>query len=353
MTHDPSNPKKKRSIGKIILLSLVVVIFSAGVVFYLNFNKLLSSALNKAFESTLVAEVYELTFESLRVNPLSGSIWIQNLMLKPRETPLKTYPYINSSIQLKTEKLVLENVDILHLLETNQLSVEKISIIQPEVELDVNGYNPIFFPFRESVDSNPTNEKSGINSYFLAEFELVDASFDVINSVRKRDFSIENFNLLLRDLLIDRNEREDVLFLKQIEIKLEKFQGHLQDDTFKQVSFSDFSIHLDSVDVRKNLDTLLYRFQDFSSEMDSLDIQTRDSLFHLTMSSFQLSYDDQSIKLRELSFKPNVSNATIQKNYKFQNTQFSGTVGTVDVIGLNFDSLMYRNKFFIQDAWTA
>jgi hypothetical protein len=349
MANESSAPKKKLSKVKLILLSVLLVILSAGVIFYINFNKFLTSALNKAFEETLVADVYELKFENLRANPLAGSISIFDVTLRRREKPLKDYDYINSSLQLKTDKLTFENVDILLLLEANKLVVEKIGIIKPEIELDVNGYNPIFFPFREASDTSNKEKKLEINSYFLAEFELEEASFKVTNSVRNRDFTIENFNIILNDLFIDKNEQEDVFFLNKVEISLGKFEGNLKDNDLQYVSFSDFTINLDSIDVRKNIDTLIYRIQDFSSGVNSLDIQTKDSLFHITMKSFNLSYDDQSIKLDQLSFKPNVSNATIQKNYKFQHTQFSGTVGTVDFRGFNFDSLMYETKFFIEE----
>ncbi len=349
MANEANPPKKKGSKKKIILSAIFLIFISAGFLFYLNFNKLISVALNKAFESTAVSEVYELNFENLRVNPLAGSISVIDVTLKRREKPLKTYDYINSSLQMKTDKLLLENVDIMLLLRANKLVVEKIAITRPEIEMDINGNNPIFFPFQESVEKSPTGEKKSLNSYYLAEFELENASFKVTNSIKKREFSIENFNVILRELLIDKNDQEDVFFLKKIEVSLEKFNGNLREDAFQHMSFSDFTINLDSVDVRKNLDTLVYRIQDFSSGVNSLDIQTKDSLFHITMNSFNLSYDDQSIKLTKLSFKPNVSNATLQKNYKFQHTQFSGTVGNVDIAGLNFDSLIYGNKFFIEE----
>lgn len=67
------------------------------------------------------------------------------------------------------------------------------------------------------------------------------------------------------------------------------------------------------------------------------------------MNSFNLSSQDKSINLRKLSFKPNVKESVIQKKYKYQHTQFSGTVGSVDIMNLNFDSLIYRDKIFIDE----
>lgn len=173
----------------------------------------------------------------------------------------------------------------------------------------------------------------------------------MINSLKNRDFTVDNFNLSFKELDIDYTEEEDELyFLRELEISLDKFSGSTKEDALQQVNFSDFRIKFDSVDARKNLDTLIFNFQNFTSGVHDLDIQTRDSLFHITMSSFDLSYRDQTIQLEEMSFKPNVSNAEIQRNYRFQHTQFSGTVGLINFSGVNFDSLIYANSLFIEEV---
>lgn len=348
MNTDSKSHNRKWSITRIILVSVPIVLIAAGLLIYLNFNKLLSVALNKVFESMLVSEVYELKFENLRVNPLEGNISVFDVTLQPREKPFNSYPYINSSLTLKTNGLILEGVDIRLLLESNKLDLKKISITRPDIFLDVNSDNPIFFPFRDSTSVVTTKEKNSLDAYFLEEFELIDAAINVTNSIKKREFKVQNFNISLKELLIDHKAGEDLIFLKHIDLSLGKFTGDLKEDALKNLSFSDFKINFDSVDVQKNLDTLIYQFQDFTAGVDTLDIQTKDSLFHVTMNSFNLSYQDQSIKMRHLSFKPNVSNAAIQKNYKFQHTQFSGTVGSLDILGMNFDSLIYSNKFYIE-----
>lgn len=350
MINEPNPPKKRQSKLGLILISVVVVILAAAFIFYLNFNKMLGAALQNVFESSQVADVYELSFDNLRVNPIDGNISVLDVTFQRKENPRKAYPYINSGITLKTDKLILENVDILLLLKSNKLNLEKVAIIRPDLELDVNGHNPIFFPFQESPDSASVSGNKLPDSYFLAAFELRDATFRLINSARKRKFSIENFSISFKDVLLDKNDHEDLFFLKEMEISLEKFTGAMEEDPVQLLSFSDFKIKFDSVNAKKNLDTLIFEFRDFSSEVNSLDILTRDSIFHITMSSFDLSYQDQSILLEKLSFKPNFSNAVIQKNYRFQHTQFSGTVGKIAIDGVNFDSLIHANKLFVEEV---
>lgn len=349
MKEDSNIQKKKWSIKRIILISIPLVLLVVASIFYFNFNKLLSVALNKAFESSLVSEVYELKFENLRVNPLEGSISVYDVTLQPREKPINSYPYINSSFTLKTEGLILKSVDIMLLLKSNKLDLDRISITKPDIDLVLNGNNPIFFPFKDSTVVSPEGKKKTLDSYLLDEFQLIDATFHVTNSAKQREFRIQNFSISLQELFLDQNSGEDLFFFKHIDLSLEKFTGSLTEGPVQEVSFSDFKIKIDSVDIQKNLDTLIYKFQDFTAGMDTLDIQTEDSLYHFTMNSFNLSYQDQSIKFRKLSFKPNVKESVIQKKYKYQHTQFSGTVGSVDILKLNFDSLIYGNKIFIDE----
>src|SRR3954471_18349588 len=39
----------------------------------------------------------------------------------------------------------------------------------------------------------------------------------------------------------------------------------------------------------------------------------------------------------------------MQKRFTFQTSQFSGTVGTMNLSGVNFDSLIYKGKIFIDE----
>ncbi|WP_168171922.1 DUF748 domain-containing protein [Algoriphagus sp. A40] len=327
---------------------MAVAILVAGFLIYLNFNKLISTALNKSFESSLISEVYELKFENLSLNPIQGSISVYNVSFVPREN--SDYPYINSYIRLHTESLILENVDVRLLLESHRLVLDKISIKKPEVELDVNSSNPTLFPFRPSNASAEAGKKQSLESYFLKEFELTNASFHVINSVKKRDFTIEDFSISLLDLFIEHKEGNDLITLKNIDISLKKFSGNLTEGPLKQAKFREFKLMFDSVSVQKNLDTLIFKFSDLQAGIDSLDIHTKDSMYHLQMDVFNLAYLDQSILIKGLSFKPNITNAEVQKNYKFQHANFSGTVGSLAMLGVDFDSLIRNDKVFVEEV---
>ncbi len=347
MTPETSPSKKKWSRKTIVLTSLAVIVSLTLFLIYQNFNKLISVALRNTFDSSLISEVYELKFENLRVDLLQGNISVFNVSFLPKENP--DYPYINSYLKLTTKALKLQDVDIMLLLNSNQLVLEKISITKPEVALDINSSNPTLFPFTPSLSSAQAGKSKSLDSYTLREFELEDAAFEVSNSVKERHFMVQNFNLSLIELQVDQNEGEDLIFLKQIAISLEKFTGSMHEEGIRQMGFSDLEILFDSVALQKNLDTLIFQFKDFTAGVQALEIQTEDSLFQVNMDFFNLAYLDRAISLRGMSFVPNLSNKEIQKNYQYQQANFSGTVGSIEFRGVNFDSLMYADKIFVDE----
>src|SRR6187455_1890903 len=107
MTTDSSGKVKRPWYRKkrfLIPMILVLIIAIGGFILYSNFNRLLSDALHKSFDKSLVSDVYELKFEKLNVDFIGGNISVTNVTMQPLEKPLKNYPYINSSYILTTNK---------------------------------------------------------------------------------------------------------------------------------------------------------------------------------------------------------------------------------------------------------
>ena len=210
-----SNTSKRKwpvpiALGRTIVLSVILILITAAIFFYNNFNRLLSEALLKSFNTSIVSDVYELKFEKLRVNVLNGSIQVLNVTLMPREKPLHVYPYINSSFRLKTDRISLENVEIGTLLKSNRLALKNISITKPEVELLLTGAKNIMLPFKDStaINLDKKDTKELFDSFLLREFQLIDASFHVKNAGKQREFWIKNFNISLYSLLVEQHPGE-------------------------------------------------------------------------------------------------------------------------------------------------
>jgi hypothetical protein len=352
----PASPaKRKVRTIRIILIAVLLILTLAGVYLYNNFNRLLSEALLKSFNSTIASEVYELKFENLRVNLIDRSIRVFNVTLLPREKPLHEYPYINSSFRLSTEEILLDSVHLRTLLQENKLSVKRISIIRPTVEMMLTGKRHIMLPFKDSIavvpDSTKTgNNKGALKSFNLKEFRLEEAAFHIVNTSKQRELRITNFSISLRDLLLSQQPGEYSTSFNRVLLTLGHLTGTMQQDVFQSLDFKAFNVGIDSLDMKLTLDTLQYRFRNFSLGLHELDVQTADSLFHLSMQSFDVSYKNKSIELNEISFKPNVSHAVLQRKYRYQHTEFSGTIGTLAVNQLNFDSLLYAKKLFMDEV---
>jgi len=352
---ETNEKKKKHRVRKIVLRIVgvfLILIIAGGIFLYYNLNRLLTKALLKSFNSSVASEVYELKFEKLSVNFLIGDVKVYNVELKPREKPLVSYPYINSSFNLTTQKMILKNVEIMTLIRSNKLILDKIEIAEPNVELKIEDKLPIFLPFKDSAIAAGTEKNDGkkpIHSFFLKEFDMIDAAFHVTNSAKEREFSIQKLNISLRDVSIDQHPGMDVISYNSFELSVGEFRGDLRKKS-RYMSFKDFKINIDSLKIEQSRDTLIYHFADFSTGLKNLDIQTADSLFRLTMESFDLSYKNKFIKLSGISYKPNVSEATLQAKHKYQNTQFSCTMGTLNLVGVDFESLIYKEKIFIDEV---
>lgn len=347
-TENTSN--KKWPIKRAIAIVVLVILTTGGIVIYYNFNKLLSNALMNSFNSSNVSDVYELKFENLHVSLLDGSIKVINVSLLPREKPLHVYPYINSLFRLKTEKLSLENVEIFKLLKSNQLKLKSVLIFKPEMELTLTGERNIFLPFNDSAAvSLNDKEKKSLGAFNLTEFKLVNARVHTTNAGKQREFNIDDFNITLNDFGVQPHEGEFQASVKQVTVSLGKFKGQLRQGAIKYIGLNDFKIGADSLSVQYTLDTVTYHFKDFTAGLNKLDIQTKDSIYQLAINSFGLSYIDKSIKIKGVNFKPNVSHAAIQKNYKNWHTEFSGTVETIEIKKVNFDSLIFAKKIMIDE----
>jgi len=318
---------------------------------YINFNQILANALLKSFNSNAFADIYELKFDKLRVNFFQGNITVKNVVIQRRQLPLRNYPYINSSFRLTTGEMHLRNVQLLNLINTGKLRLLRIEIVKPDIQVQLTAENNIFLPFADSTaaDSSGIKDlKRFVDSYFLNEFRLVDASFHITNSWKQRKFTVDKLNMSLIDLMLNQQPGRDLLSFKKVSLSVGKVSGQLQKEAIKDIRLSEYNLTIESLNIQKSIDTLIYHFNNFNTGMKDLDILTKDSIFQITAQSIDLSYLGKSLKLNNLSFSPNINRASLQKRYNFQTPQFSGTIGTMNMLNINFDSLIYCNKLFVE-----
>lgn len=353
MTQQPRKEKKRLPGWGIAALIVFLVLTVAGIFLYNNFNRLLAAALQRTFDSSLVSDVYELRFEKLRLNVWERSIRVFHVSLQPRDKPLKTYPYINSTFSLKTEKITLMKVKVFTLLESNILDLERISITKPEINLLLDGEKNIFLPFKDSATvSLPAGaeSKKAVESFVLGKFELDDASFHARNLVKHRAFDVLHVSVTLDNLLIDQRPGEDHFAFRQVDLSIGEFNSNLRKGAVKHARFKDFKIGIDSLNVTANVDTLVFRLHDFSAGLGGLDVLTEDSLYRLTMESFDLSYRKKSVNITNMVFKSNISHAAMQNRFTYLHSEVSGSAGSISLREFHFDSLIYHRALRIDSV---
>jgi len=309
MTSRKSNMKGVRwTIG------IVFVLATTGILYlYINLNQVLTNALNNGFENNIISDVYELKFENLDVNILTGSVKVFNVKMNPREKPLQSYPYINSSFVLAAKKMNLGNVNLVKLIRSNQLELKKIELVEPGIEYQIADSFAVFFPFNETQpDTVKKTDKKSLESYSLEEFSMKDAFFHVFNTAKAREFRIQKINLSLKDVLVDRQPGKDNISYSHFDFSIGELTGKLNGKNARYVNFNDFTVRIDSVQIEETPDTIIYHYADLNTGIRNLDLQTADSIYHVTMESFQLSYKQKAIELKNLSFKPNMSDAAMQ-----------------------------------------
>ncbi len=345
-------PKRRIAHGKFLLGLLVVTFIVVAFLVYRNINLIITRALKENFEASIISEVYELKFENVRVNLAEGFIKVNDVSIRPKENPENEYPYINSTITLTTNEISLGKVKIFELIINKKLILEHIFISRPHVTLALNGKRNIFIPY---VDATATDTEShglaklDIRSFALREFKLIDASVKRTNSFEKSNIQVEKFNISLTDLYIEELPAEYLFLINKVAVSLTGLEVSLQEGTVSYLSLDSYKMGIDSLSVKANIDTLTYAFSDFDQQLSDLDIQSEDSLFHITLEAFDLKYSDSSIKLNKLNISPNVSQATIQKKFKYQHLAFSGHVGSLEMKGIDFDAMIYQNKLLIDE----
>lgn len=305
----------------------------------------------KTFNSHIISDVYELSFENLRVNIWDGSIRVMKVSIHPREKPLKEYPYINSSFRLTTDELNLEQVEIVNLIRSNSLNLERISILRPTIDLMIAESRVILLPFSDSTATDqPRGEAKRTIEYFLLQsFELVDASFHSKNLAKSREFRIDGLSFRMDSLQIQQRPGVDLLALRQGELTIKAFDGRMSHGAFRHLVFQDFKMAVDSLGLQNTIDTIIYKTRDARLAVNNVDMQTKDSLFHAALKSFELSSRERSIRMRGIQFKPNASFESMQKKYAFVHTDVSVSVGSVEVSQLDFFTLVHSRKLLIDE----
>jgi hypothetical protein len=178
---------------------------------------------------------------------------------------------------------------------------------------------------------------------------MKDAFFHVINSAKVREFDIEKINLSLRDILVDRQPGKDIITYKNFDFSIG--ESHRQSERKKCTVCT---IQGFQCPASTPCDWKKHRIPSsiigmISLPDQNLDLQTADSIYHITLESFQLNYKKKSIEFEKLYAKPNISDAAMQRRFKYRKEHMAVDIGSLKLEGVNFDSLIYKRMVLVDE----
>jgi len=342
--------KISRKYFVIFVLSVILLLSAMSYYFYRNFNLVISEAIKKSFNSNVISDVYDLSFEQLEINIVTGDLKISNVVIQPRTVPLVNYPYINSSLLLKTRWIHLSHVGLYGLWKLNRLKLSTIEIEKPEISVNLKGRNPIFFPFKATSDTSGTDIsklKKYLDSYSLKELMLTNASMTMVDDSEGKSYEIGELNIRLSDLQINQQAGVDSLSFRKADMSLNDFITHSKKGGIKTAISKSYILSIDTFKIQQRPDTIDYQVADFKTRIKDWEIVTSDSIYKIGAKSVELSYKDKSIQMNELSIKPTITREAFNQRNKFQKELYTVAVQKLDLQNISFDRLKLNQKLFI------
>ncbi len=331
---------------KIIVLAIIMILAVLSFYVYTNFNRLISNAIMQSFNSNVISNVYDLNFDHLNINMITGEVKIRNVAISPKKIPLQLYPYINSSFVLHTRRINLSHVDIYALLKQNRLQVSTIEIEKPEISVQLKGKNHVLFPLKNGDKSSETKIellKKYLDSYFLKEFILRDASLTMEDENEGSSYKIGALNISVKDIHLGQLVGVDSLSFRKADLGLTDFLIHYKTGAFKLMESKNFELNIDSFAIQQRPDTVDFQVADYRTQIQGWKLVTTDSVYAISAKSVELSRRDKALHISDAIMKPTVTHDEFNRLRKYQKELYSISVKKVDLLNISLDSLrLYR-----------
>lgn len=303
-------PKKKKTfwrrflIGFSIFLLLAIVTIYILFIFYLN-PYVKSQLIQSVKKST--NGLYELEVEDLKINVLSGNLRIEKVILHKNEKIwkklLKDKPKENHlDLDLSVNKVNVTKIKWWKFWQEKELSIGKVYLEKPD----------IYF-------------KNHISKYEKRKENLPKKLLKIIKGFTKK--------LDLQELVI-----------QEANIKAEA----LADDGSSYHQGDSINVYLKDIDIQTNQETPIENFsiKNYTINFKDYLFKTPDQVYELRIDNFNLSSVDSLITIQDILLKPHsVLNLNQQKNIKKYNaTRIDATLLGIDLHGLDFDRLLYKQE---------
>ena len=329
---------KHKGLKIILLIALILVIILTTILIIVNnnINSIVSAKIKEDFKNSEYSKYYELNFNNLRVNTITGTIRFSNVEFIPKEDADTIFFYNNGKYNIKIKTYILKGADIYKYIETDTVNVELIKIIEPEIEITEykkkikNDMKEVFFisPF---VEVKKISVKKG--------------KFTKIDNYSSSNKTVENVNILIKQFQFISNEKQRNLHFGEADIKLKNIR--LTKNDGKGIKVENFNIKFKNLNTKKDSILIRYTFDNFIVEANNLETSTDD--YNILVKNINADFKKKDIELTDFKLTPHLSKQKFTKKYKYQKELFDININMLKIENIEIDSLIYNQTILAKN----
>ncbi len=306
----------------IILLTISLILF--GVLIYINhnLNSILTEKINDSFNKSKISDYYNLSYDKLKVNVLSGNLKLFNVKLTHKKDTNIIFFNQYGSIDYSINKLSLKNVNIYEYIKTDSLNVDKIVIKKPVIV--VNNGSKILKPY------NFLNKKTE-SSKLLLSLKKLDLQHAILHyNSKKNNITVNDLNINSENIKITSN-----VYINKLDIKISGVSQISESlENINNISFRNLNININELEVNPKNDTNIYSYSNFIVKINKPKFNTKDSIYTFKTRNIAIDYKNKSIKIENLLFTPNYSKKQFPINFKYQTERYY-----IDIKAININNI--------------
>jgi hypothetical protein len=303
--------KKSMKIAGIVIVAFILV--AVGVLFYINYNagEITDEQLQKVFKNSKLSKVYDLEYDDLKVNILSGSVKLINFKLSPRAdfySGRDSLRFANPVvIDASIPKLTIKGVDIGANFDFSDLRLKSIFIDKPQIKLIEHLSKAEMMKVKAMLSNNlkgKTKKKPSLQKLEIAELILNNGEFNYYNRLDKKTiFKTGAVDILLTNTVLH--------------------PGHLIETL-----------------LRKSFDKLLIQVKDIYYPLNN-------GFYDIRCGELDIKLKEDAIGLHNVQVIPKYSKVEFGKAFGKQTDRFDIIVNKLDLVGIGIDELLLENKIEI------
>ena len=290
--------KKKKPKGKKIAKIILIIILLVYLIIFLGINSYIEGIIKSKVDTQLnnnPKSLYQISYEDLDLNILSGSISIKNILIQPSDsaTWMLNNGIVGSVLSSHIELFKIKRLKIFDFISDNDIYISKV-ILENATTKQIT--NPKAEKSKKTEKSKNRNRfPEVLNKISIDDFQFKNATFKIANYEQVDDylFEIDSLSISISDVYIDDKTIQNTIPL----------------------SFSKIEIiaHLLSVKSMK--------------------------FYSISTSGIDLNVQDTSITLKSLSLTPKYSRDEYNKIIKYNDDLFSINTEKIVLKGLDLNKI--------------